>query len=109
MKLTELRKLLTVGVEFDAEAIGGMNTRVLSNLGVTSLKKPDSEIFTRRRVVKQTAREMVTVYLSGPKEGREIHCDWKGVKARQFDGGDIILTMTDNGREEDFLRIWGIQ
>ena len=99
LSIVELKRRLPVGAEFTATFIGPLNTRVIGNGMVTDLPHPC--MVTKRRVYKQ-GEEMSSMFLDGPKAGKFIFLDWKGIKARE-DGGAIILT--DAG--EDFLRIEG--
>jgi hypothetical protein len=48
---------------------------------------------------------MVTVYLDGPKAGKEVYCTWKGVTAKEDTDGSVVLTNTEVQPAEDFLRI----
>lgn len=45
---------------------------------------------TRRRVISNTAKEMRSLLLTGPEEGREIWNTWDGVTASE-ENGDIYL------------------
>ena len=91
-----------MGTEYTGEFIGAMNTRIIGNLGVTNLVKPENERIARRRVLKQ-ASEMVSEFLDGPRAGKCIYLTWKGVWAQEDTDGSIVLVM-DNG-VEPFLRI----
>jgi hypothetical protein len=65
---------------------------------------PDDLRITRRRVVKQTA-QMVSEYLTGPKQGNNIYLTWQGVTAEQDTDGSIVLTNSQVQPPEAFLRI----
>lgn len=90
MPLTKLRQLLAVGVEYTAT-----NTLALRKEMLTPF---------RRRVVKQTPKGMVSVFLEGPKIGQTIHLDWTGVRAVKH--GDGKIDLSDDGRV--FLQIESI-
>ena len=94
MTIAEVRRRLPVGTEFTAEFINP----------VGRAKFGEGQHTSRRRVTKQSAREMVSLFLDGPKEGKEIFLGWKNTKAREEDGS-IIFTMTDTGSPQDFLKI----
>ncbi len=103
MKITiaELRRRLPVGATFKASFLRGP-IKVVGNTGNTLLPVDNNEY--SRVVVKQTASEMVSKYTEGPREGREVTCTWRAVVAREEEGR-IILTHTDQSRNEDFLAI----
>jgi hypothetical protein len=99
--IAEVKRRLPVGTEFTAEFLREPLV-VRGNCGDTVMAPV--QMITRRRVVKQTS-QMVSVYLDGPKAGKEIYCDWAGVSAREDTDGSIILTNTKVSPAEDFLRI----
>jgi hypothetical protein len=73
MTITEVRRRLPVGTEFTGEFLNPL--------------RPDNpHIIARRKIVKQTASQMVSVFLEGAKLGEKIYLDWKGTKAREEDG-----------------------
>lgn len=72
ISIASLRKLLPVGKIFTAEFV------------MTGEK-------TKRKVLKQSTYEMITEYLGGEKDGKEIYCSWTGVKADE-QGGWITLS-----------------
>jgi hypothetical protein len=104
MSVAELKRLLPVGTEYTAEFIGELNMRVLSNLGPTTLVKPENERIARRRVVKQNS-QMVSLILDGPKQGVETHLHWSGITARKDTDGGIIVTNKEYNPPKDFLKI----
>lgn len=99
LSIAELRRRLPAGTRFTARFLRG-DIVIRGNTGTTTLEV-DKETQTRE-VVKQTASEMVSVYLTGPRKGREVTCTWRGVSAREDESG-ITLTQGETG--EDFLLI----
>lgn len=85
------RRLLDVGTEFTAEYVGPF-------LGGVS---------SRRRVAKLSACQMASEVLEGPKQGRLVYLDWRGVSVREEDGG-YILTNNQENPPQDFLRVTSI-
>lgn len=88
---TALRRALPVGTTFVCEFIGA--NRHLCRPGLEK---------TRRRVVSQTPREMVSEFLDGPSPGEVIWLTWAHCVARHEDGAYILSTKQDG---DDFLRI----
>ena len=100
MTIADVRCRLPVGAKFTAEFIRPLVVR--PNVGEAS-PLPTAAPTTSARVVRsQTAHEMATEYLDGPRAGRVIYCNWKGVTARVEENA-IILSGPD-----DFLKITGI-
>jgi hypothetical protein len=98
-----LRKILAVGCEYEGTFCGPPMV-VLGNAGEREFvvdREP-----RRRRVVKQTNREMVSVFLDGPKANELIYLQWKGTKVR-FDEflGAYVLSHAHGWQEEDFMSI----
>lgn len=104
--ITELRRRLPVNTRYIGSYIGYMNTRVIGNTGVTDLIKPKDELTARRRVVKQTAYEMESLFETGPRSGRVAGLTWHAVKARIEDNKIIITHWTDSENATDFMKIW---
>lgn len=92
MKIAELKRRLSEGVEFTVEFIGTNSTRC-----VPSMTK------TRRRIVSNKT-QMVSLILEGEKAGEQAYLTWKNVSAEERDGS-IFLTKTDAEPPEEFLKI----
>jgi hypothetical protein len=109
LSIAALKRMLPVGAEFTAEFCCRTAVIVRGNLGTTThfVPQPDDLRISRRRVVKQTS-QMVSEYLTGPKQGQQIYCQWTGTTARRDASGDIVLTNTQVDPPEDFLRIRAI-
>jgi len=57
---------------------------------------------TRRQIRKQTASQMASAFLEGPKKGSLIWLQWKGITADERDGA---IFLTDGFHKEEFLKI----
>ena len=90
------RYLLPVGTNVRATFLGKPLV-VNGNAGTTVLPVAAPSL---RVVVKQTANQMVSEYLDGPKKGERSYCDWTGVKAREENGGVILSKEVYAGRDE---------
>jgi hypothetical protein len=97
MTIAELRRLLPVDKEWTGEYLGG-SLVVLGNAGSTTFH-PNPP--ARRRVIKQSAYEMKSMMLDGPKANQVVYHNWKGTKARKEN--DAIILTDETGR--DFLKI----
>ena len=94
ISLTQLRRILHVGAQFQAEFVG-INAR---------LAKPE-RVRTYRTVRAQNARHMVsTIDNDGELPGTEVWLNWNGVTAEQ-QGEFIVLIMNDIEPGEQFLKI----
>ena len=87
LSIAEVRRRLPAGTLFNATFLLGPIV-VRGNTGNTTIPPVTS---APRKVVKQSAHEMVSELLDGPKKGQNVHCGWKGVTARE-ENGEIILT-----------------
>jgi len=84
ISIDEVRRRLPVNAEFTCDYIGP-NTAMIGpdNTGV------------RRRVIRQTDKEMTSVVLTGPRNGREVDCVWAWVLAEDNDG--VIVLSNNSG------------
>lgn len=94
LSLTKLRAALRPGTEFIAEFIG-VNRK---------LCMPGNEK-TRRRVLTNTANEMKSWLLDGPRQNEPIYLNWRFCSADQRDDGSIVLTNAESKPPEEFLLI----
>lgn len=82
ISITTLRKRLPIGTTFTGLFLG-------NHVAVTTP--------TRRRVVRQSARQMVCELLEGEYAWQEIYCEWKGVQALDSFAastcGKILITL----------------
>jgi len=92
LSIAEVKRRLSVGVEFTGEFVGTNAGRCQPGMQTT-----------RRRVVKNTST-LVSVLLDGPKKDELIYLDWKNVTADERDGS-VFLTMADVNPPEEFLKI----
>jgi len=86
----EVRRRLPVGTECIVEFIG-INRKHCA---------PGNER-TRRRIIGQTASQMVSLFLEGPKVDHRIYLQWYRITAEEKDGA-IILS---DGYQGEFLKI----
>lgn len=88
-----LREYLSPGTEFSASH--------LFNVDKTPAK---------RLVVSQTAHQMISRILDGPKAGNLVYCTWRHVSATMDEQGNVELTDSSNSgpaatHGKPFLRI----
>lgn len=93
LSLTALRRLLPPETEFVGEFIG-KNRQIC---------KPGMEV-CRRKVLKNSSYELVSLLLDGPKAGQTAHMTWKFCQACQRDGS-IILLNKESEPPEEFLKL----
>ena len=92
ISIAEVKRRLTVGVEFTGEFVGRNANRCQPGMQRT------------RRRVRKNKTELVSELLDGPKTGELIYLDWKNVVADERDGS-IFLTMMEVEPPEEFLKI----
>jgi len=76
-----LRRLLPVGTEFESYLPGARDAAVTT---------------TRRRVASNSAGQMASLILDGPKAGGLIYLSWAGLKV-ETDGPHYYLINPDDG------------
>lgn len=108
ISIAEVRRRLPVGAKFTASFVGPMTMVVQGNLGATTLP-PANDRTTERVVKRQSSSTMVSEFLTGPKIGKSIYCDWAGMAAREEGDGSIVLSHERDGEQKDFLSISNIQ
>lgn len=93
ISISEVKRRLHPGVKFIGEFIGINRSICKSGLEITN-----------REVVKNTSSQMISKYVNGPRVGSFIYLTWNGLTAEEKEGS-IYLTMTDNDKPEEFLKI----
>lgn len=85
LSIAELRRRLPVGATFTSTFIGKNS----------SIARP-TMLQTKRRVLKQSARDMVSVITQGEHTGENIWVNWKFVSATVDDTGKVTVYMQEH-------------